>query len=121
MSGMGPDDIPLFAMLKSRMGYLSEQQKVIAQNVANGDTPDYQPRDLKAYSFKATLAQQSAGQPYRGGPVAEPTGGVQMIATSAHAHGAVQAGQHLAFAGRSRQRDHPRRQFSDARGPRCSR
>ncbi len=83
MTGMGPDDIPLFAMLKSRMGYLSERQKVIAQNVANGDTPDYQPRDLKAYSFKATLAQQSAGQPYRGGPVAQPTGGVQMIATSA--------------------------------------
>lgn len=84
MSGMGPDDIPLFAMLKSRMGYLSQRQKVIAQNVANGDTPDYQPRDLKAYSFKATLDQQAAGQPYRGGPVSTmATGGVQMMATSA--------------------------------------
>ena len=81
---MGPDDIPLFAMLKSRMGYLSERQKVIAQNVANGDTPDYQPRDLKAYSFKATLDQQATGQPYRGGPVSGPsTNGVQMMATSA--------------------------------------
>jgi hypothetical protein len=36
MNDMGPDDIPLFAMLKSRMGYLSQRQKVIAQNVANG-------------------------------------------------------------------------------------
>jgi flagellar basal-body rod protein FlgB len=81
---MGPDDIPLFAMLKSRMGYLSERQKVIAQNVANGDTPDYQPRDLKAYSFKATLDQQASGQPYRGGPVSPTaTSGVQMVATSA--------------------------------------
>ena len=84
MSRMGPDDIPIFAMLKSRMGYLSQRQKVIAQNVANGDTPDYQPRDLKAYSFKATLDQQAAGQPYRGGPVSGPsTTGVQMMATSA--------------------------------------
>jgi flagellar basal-body rod protein FlgB len=84
MSGMGPDDIPLFAMLKSRMGYLSQRQKVIAQNVANGDTPDYQPRDLKAYSFKATLDQQATGQPYRGGPVSPTaTNGVQMMATSA--------------------------------------
>jgi flagellar basal-body rod protein FlgB len=81
---MGPDDIPLFAMLKSRMGYLSQRQKVIAQNVANADTPDYQPRDLKAYSFKASLDQQASGQPYRGGPVsAQATSGVQMMATSA--------------------------------------
>ena len=81
---MGPDDIPLFAMLKSRMGYLSERQKVIAQNVANADTPDYQPRDLKAFTFKATLDQQATGQPYRGGPVSPgSTSGVQMVATSA--------------------------------------
>ena len=84
MNTMGPDDIPLFAMLKSRMGYLSERQKVIAQNVANGDTPDYQPRDLKAYSFKATLDQQAGGQPYRGGQVSGTSvNGVQMMATSA--------------------------------------
>lgn len=80
---MGPDDIPLFAMLKSRMGYLSERQKVIAQNVANGDTPDYQPRDLKAYTFQASMNAQATGQPYRGGPVSQPAQGVQMVATSA--------------------------------------
>jgi flagellar basal-body rod protein FlgB len=81
---MGPDDIPLFAMLKSRMGYLSDRQKVIAQNVANADTPEYQPRDLKNFTFKATLDQQSAGQPYRGGSVSPTaTNGVQMMATSA--------------------------------------
>ena len=84
MTHMGPDDIPLFAMLKSRMGYLSQRQKVIAQNVANADTPDYQPRDLKAYSFKASLDQQATGQPYRGGPVSsQASSGVQMVATSA--------------------------------------
>ncbi|MGR4865303.1 flagellar basal body rod protein FlgB [Caulobacter sp. LARHSG274] len=81
---MGPDDIPLFAMLKSRLGYLSQRQKVIAQNVANADTPDYQPRDLKAYSFQASLASQAAGQAYRGGPVGpSAVQGVSMMATSA--------------------------------------
>ena len=79
---MGPDDIPLFAMLKSRLGYLSERQKVIAQNVANADTPEYQPRDLKAYTFQASLAQQTTGQAYRGGPVSQAAGGIQMLATS---------------------------------------
>ena len=84
MSDMGPDDIPIFAMLKSRMGYLSQRQKVIAQNVANGDTPDYVPRDLKPYSFKASLDQHAPGRPYRGGPVSTTaTTGVQMMATSA--------------------------------------
>lgn len=81
MIAMGPDDIPLFGMLKSRLGYLSQRQKVIAQNVANADTPGYQPRDLKPYSFQASLANQGAGEPYRGGRVA-PTNGVQMMATS---------------------------------------
>ena len=27
---MGPDDIPLFSMLKNRLGYLTERQKVVA-------------------------------------------------------------------------------------------
>ncbi|MFI4974492.1 MAG: flagellar biosynthesis protein FlgB [Caulobacterales bacterium] len=44
------DDMPLFAMLKSRMGYLSQRQTLIAQNVANSDTPGYAPRDLKPFS-----------------------------------------------------------------------
>lgn len=54
-------DIPLFSMLRSRLGYLSERQKVIAQNVANADTARYVPEDLKPYSFDARLqAQRSA-------------------------------------------------------------
>ncbi len=79
---MGPDDIPLFGMLKSRLGYLAERQKVVAQNVANADTPGYAPQDLKAYSFQASLMNQGSGEVYRGGRAA-PTGGVTMIATSA--------------------------------------
>ena len=43
------DDIPLFAQLKSRLGYLADRQRVIAENVANADTPGYTPRDLKPF------------------------------------------------------------------------
>lgn len=41
----------LFRMMNERMGYLSERQKVLAQNVANADTPNYQARDLKKVNF----------------------------------------------------------------------
>src|SRR5579864_7846110 len=43
------DDIPVFAMLKSRLSYLAERQQVIAQNVANSDTPGFTPMDLKPF------------------------------------------------------------------------
>ena len=82
MIAMGPDDLPLFGMLKSRLGYLTERQKLVAQNVANADTPGYRPTDLKAYSFQASLMGQASGAAYRGGANA-PTSNVRMIATSA--------------------------------------
>lgn len=44
------DDIPIFTMLKGRLNYLSDRQRVIAENVANADTPGYAPRDLKPFT-----------------------------------------------------------------------
>lgn len=55
-------DIPLFSMLRGRLGYLAERQKVIAQNVANTDTARYVPQDLQPYSFDARVQMQRAGQ-----------------------------------------------------------
>jgi len=60
MPAMDLGDIPIFAMLKSRLGYLSERQRVIAENVATANTPGYQARDLKPSSF-ATHIQAAAG------------------------------------------------------------
>ena len=45
------DDIPVFAALKSRMNYLADRQQVIAQNVANSDTPGFTPMDLKPFTL----------------------------------------------------------------------
>jgi len=49
------NDIPLFAMLKGKMAYVSQRQTVIAQNVANADTPGYAPRDMKAFTFDQAM------------------------------------------------------------------
>ena len=57
---MNLDTIPLFSMLKSRLGYENQRQKLISQNVANTDTPAYAPKDLK--TFKVTTAESGSGQ-----------------------------------------------------------
>ena len=54
------DQIPLFSMLKAKLGYDAKRQTVIAQNVANSETPGYAPKDLKAFSFAAAMQQGSA-------------------------------------------------------------
>ncbi|MCF6216551.1 MAG: flagellar basal body rod protein FlgB [Emcibacter sp.] len=52
--------ISLFSSLSQKMDWLTERQKVLAQNIANANTPGYSPRDLKKVSFKAQLDQTNA-------------------------------------------------------------
>lgn len=40
-------DIPTFAALRDRMRFLQTRQKLLAQNIANADTPGYRPQDIK--------------------------------------------------------------------------
>jgi len=49
----------IFAVLSKRMDWLSQRQKVLADNIANADTPNFQPRDLKASEFRRVLRSQS--------------------------------------------------------------
>jgi flagellar basal-body rod protein FlgB len=44
------NDLAIFAMLKGRLSYLADRQQVIAQNVANSDTPGFTPKDLKPFA-----------------------------------------------------------------------
>lgn len=53
---MNPTEIPLLSMLRGRLGYLSQRQKVIAENVANADTPGFTPRDLKPFTLPTATA-----------------------------------------------------------------
>jgi flagellar basal-body rod protein FlgB len=49
-------NIPLFKAMLSRMSWLTERQQVLAQNVANANTPTFKPRDLKPQNFRDMLA-----------------------------------------------------------------
>ena len=45
-------DIPIFAMLRTKMQWHQQRQQVLAQNVANADTPNYRPLDLAEQKFQ---------------------------------------------------------------------
>ena len=49
----------IFSVLARRMDWLGQRQSVIAENIANADTPDYKPRDLKEAPFRRMLLRQS--------------------------------------------------------------
>lgn len=48
-------NISLFKTLSQKMKWLDERQKVLAQNVANANTPGYVSQDLKNVSFQSHL------------------------------------------------------------------
>lgn len=58
---MNITDIPLFSMLRNRLGYLSDRQNVIAENIANANTPDFVARDVKPFSLGAHMNGGGAG------------------------------------------------------------
>ena len=48
---MAISDVPILSMLRTRMQWHQERQRVLAENVANSDTPKFRPRDLKELKF----------------------------------------------------------------------
>lgn len=58
---MSLTDLSLFQALKSKMHWHQTRQSVLAENVANADTPGYAAREVKDYSFKDHLGLQTAG------------------------------------------------------------
>lgn len=57
---MDLNSIPFFDLINKRLAWLSQRQDVLAENVANGDTPGYKPRDLKEQTFADLLHGASA-------------------------------------------------------------
>ena len=60
-------DMPLLAMLKERMSWLSARQNVLSQNVANVDTPHYTAKDLKPVDFGDILKDATTPAQFQGG------------------------------------------------------
>jgi flagellar basal-body rod protein FlgB len=46
------NSLSLLSMLKTHMHWQQARQKVLAEDVANADTPGFRPRDLKPLSFQ---------------------------------------------------------------------
>lgn len=49
--------IPLFEALSRRMTWLMHRQTVLAENVANANTPGYVAKDLQAPGFRALIGE----------------------------------------------------------------
>ena len=58
---MAISDLPIFSMLRTRMNWHQERQRLLAENVSNADTPGYRPRDLTPLDFGRQV-QQASGQ-----------------------------------------------------------
>lgn len=54
---MSVEPTGLTKLITDKMNWLGERQRVLAQNVANVDTPSYKPQDLAPFDFKSTLQQ----------------------------------------------------------------
>jgi flagellar basal-body rod protein FlgB len=52
---MDLSSLKLFKMAMTRMDWAAQRQKVLSQNVANADTPNYRPKDVKEINFKDVL------------------------------------------------------------------
>jgi flagellar basal-body rod protein FlgB len=68
---MAISGLPLFDALKSRMSWHHARQKVLAENIANADTPGFRPHDVKAPVQAASglqMARTSATHMTIGGP-----------------------------------------------------
>lgn len=84
MSGTTP---PIIQGVAQAMRHLSDRQRVIAQNIANSDTPGYRARDLEAPDFSG-LVEAAGGGNGSGAPrVARPrvhvTSGMAALGASA--------------------------------------
>jgi flagellar basal-body rod protein FlgB len=72
-------DIPILSMLRTRLQWHQQRQRVLAENVANADTPGYRARDLAPPNFERMLQSASV-----------------TLATTSPAHIAISSGTQFA-------------------------
>jgi flagellar basal-body rod protein FlgB len=53
---MSINDLPVLSALRTKMQWHQERQRVLSENVANSDTPNFKPRDLVEPTFDRTGA-----------------------------------------------------------------
>jgi flagellar basal-body rod protein FlgB len=55
--------IPLFVLAMDRMSWLDRREQVLAENIANSDTPEFKPSDLKPLDTSKALGRGAIGGP----------------------------------------------------------
>ncbi|CAN5405739.1 hypothetical protein BH10PSE12_BH10PSE12_14780 [soil metagenome] len=75
---------PLMDGITRSMKHLSERQRVIAENIANGETPRFKARDVTAPDFSALIAAQDGqrGVPRIARPRIQITSGMAAMGAS---------------------------------------
>lgn len=66
------DGLPVLAALKDALDYNAARSKVLAENVANADTPGYTPKDIAEGDFAQALEAHRRTAPH---------GGVRLVRT----------------------------------------
>jgi len=51
------DKLTVMDMATHQMDWLAQRTKVVAENIANADTPSYTPKDLKPLDFKGMISE----------------------------------------------------------------
>jgi flagellar basal-body rod protein FlgB len=59
-SAMAISDLPILSMLRTKMQWHQERQRLLSENVANADTPKFRPRDLNPPAFDRPAPAQVA-------------------------------------------------------------
>ena len=57
---MTTQNLTLLKALVTKMDWLEERQKIIAQNISNADTPGYRPNDVTPLNFKSLLSKSAS-------------------------------------------------------------
>lgn len=56
------DKISMFGAIKKRMAWLNQRQEILAQNIANSDTPKFRPKDIEPFKFDELLRRDRMHQ-----------------------------------------------------------
>ena len=57
---MDLNNLTLFKMIDIERSYLTERQKVLAENIANANTPNYLPKDVEKPVFETEVKKTLA-------------------------------------------------------------
>ena len=55
---MALTNLPMFQALREKMQWHQQRQSVLAENVANADTPGYRSQDLKPFTFSGLVSAE---------------------------------------------------------------